>query len=768
VVISSYRNFELVVNKDSANPQQLSVQVLNSPVGNQAKPQFTSIPPSLQRDLRWLEERRLSVDEITELGETLANLLFPGEVRVFFIRSLDKLDPQQGLRLQLRLDPTLASVPWEYLYIQQGTGERDSSGFLALDPRISIVRYEALDLSGEFDKTPRSRRLLVALASPTDQDLLNLDQESTNIKNTLQGVPGIEADFLQNATVQSLNDKLMTRADIFHFAGHGIFNMNPGTKTGEGALVLVGEDGKSAFMPADQVAMNLRGRGVQLVILGACHTGRRDEQNVWSGVVAALMRVGIPAAVAMQYKVWDDGAIAFGRSFYKALAAGLPLDQALSAGRLAVFNLCHPLRNDTERGKFWRDWGVAVLYLRAEEEFILPTVADTVQCENLVKSLSKDTHKLTSSSIENRRCFEAAMPQISKVGQPTEIKVMVALPNSPGLRAHLPVHTKAGDLIAKKDVVQNDIYVEFPIDPTTQEPLPTNIFLSVQAPDFEIDEPIINLHVPLKHDSGVLTFVLTPRERQKHGLVVVQWFKDEQRTVLVGSLALRTEIRGVQDELREGIWDLITLPLNFALSSVRPTSQSINIDYINGQYSQHVINKPFNPADLDFDNSNTTRRGSLGITKLVEDYVDRDKIVVDYFSVDNIDSDKVGSDKITVGSITNSTGIAIGRNASANVRIINQLQDSNNPEAQRLADLLKQLQSIVTTKGSGLSPKNQEKALKHLDAIGKFGRDQQNSDLQDDAETALDALPTILSQGTGLNQTQIKSLLESIQEVLGL
>ena len=53
-------------------------------------------------------------------------------------------------------------------------------------------------------------------------------------------------------------------------------------------------------MPPDQLAVNLRGRGVQLVVLGACQTGRLDEQNVWSGVEAALMEASTPATVAMQ------------------------------------------------------------------------------------------------------------------------------------------------------------------------------------------------------------------------------------------------------------------------------------------------------------------------------------------------------------------------------------------------------------------------------------------------------------------------------------
>ena len=134
---------------------------------------------------------------------------------------------------------------------------------------------------------------------------------------------------------------------------------------------------------------------------------------------------------------------------------------------------------------------------------------------------------------------------------------------------------------------------------------------------------------------------------------------------------------------------------------------------------------------------------------------------------DKVGGDKVGGDKITVGDVSGSTGFAFGRGATATVNT-DQLQNSNNPEAQKLADLLKQLQAEIEEENSRLTPKNRGKALRHLKIIGKFGGDRQNSDLRDDAETALDALPTILSQGIGLNKAHIDALLTSIKENLGL
>lgn len=139
-----------------------------------------------------------------------------------------------------------------------------------------------------------------------------------------------------------------------------------------------------------------------------------------------------------------------------------------------------------------------------------------------------------------------------------------------------------------------------------------------------------------------------------------------------------------------------------------------------------------------------------------------------YVGRDRIGGDQAGGDKITVGDISGSTGIAIGRYASARANTINQLQDIYNPEAHKLVDLLKQLQLAVQGVDAELSQKNQEKALKHLDVLGKFGQDRQNPDLREQAETALDALPTILRQGSGLNKAQTEIFLDTIREILRL
>ena len=110
--------------------------------------------------------------------------------------------------------------------------------------------------------------------------------------------------------------------------------------------------------------MSLAGKGVRFTMLSACETSMVDELNAWTGIAPALTLAGIPAVVGMQYAVMDANAIAFTKAMYSSLAVGQTIDEAVSAGRQAIF------LHSKEAAE--RDWGVPVLYLRAEEGTLFP------------------------------------------------------------------------------------------------------------------------------------------------------------------------------------------------------------------------------------------------------------------------------------------------------------------------------------------------------------------------------------------------------------
>jgi hypothetical protein len=397
MAINNYRDFILVaddVEKEGAPVRRFTVSVFDSPVGQGEKKEIVTVPAGTVQKIRELEARALdeAVDRQIELGEILAGLLLPTYARQMFARSLARLRDGEGLRLRLRLADELADFPWEYIYIDDARGdERSSSNFLALDPGISIVRHEAIAVPSDwFDTpTPSKRRIVVAMATPEPYEiypkLKKLPEEQAALKEALDEVDGVAVDFvpeyaddpgspLPGATLEDLGIALMDHVDVFHFSGHGTFYKKAGqafgTVVGEGGIILAGKGNQGIAVPADRFAEMLHSRGVRLVVLGACETGRRDGHNVWSSVAASLLKAGIPAVVAMQFTVKDALAAAFSAALYRGLVAGLTVDEAVAMGRAAIRRRAHNGNRDV------RDWGVPVLYLRAPGGRVFNPVSD--------------------------------------------------------------------------------------------------------------------------------------------------------------------------------------------------------------------------------------------------------------------------------------------------------------------------------------------------------------------------------------------------------
>jgi len=341
--------------------RQFKVEVTGSPVDRMRESEVVTYDEAaLGRSLRNLEHKRIRLRDLITLGEALADLLLPPTVREMFVRSLEAVGPQQGLRLRLVLDdPQVANLPWEYVYLHRTGGEKGRDGFVVLDPRISLTRHEAIPIAPSPVRVTRPLKVVVGLSSPSDAVELDLEAERGGIEEALSDEDGGEGTFVEGLTMEKLEADCQG-AHVFHFAGHGSFEVE-----GDNVVLLEDSHGRSHPFPAENLALTLRGAGVRLVVLGACETGRRDGVNIWSGVAPSLMRANIPAAVAMQYEIYDDSAIAFTRRFYQALAAGISLDEAVTAGRLAVLNV--GTVDDV-------DWGVPVLYMRSPDGVIFPEV----------------------------------------------------------------------------------------------------------------------------------------------------------------------------------------------------------------------------------------------------------------------------------------------------------------------------------------------------------------------------------------------------------
>lgn len=361
----NYKDFNLFAHSQADG--EMEVEVTESPVGRTRVPEVARFdPPALAEPLEALERGHISTEDLITLGEQLAAQLLPSAVREMFYASLERIGPERGLRLRLiPCAPEIAVLPWEYLYLNRAGGERELDGFLALDPRLSPVRDEPVPFTPQAAPARSPLKLLVGLASPIDREPLDLPREQDAIARALKSVPNITATYLEHLTADALA-QAGQHFDLFHFAGHGAL-----TAAGS-CLLLERQDRRADPLNAERLALTLRALGVRVAVLSACESGARDRRRVWGGIAPALMKLGVGAAVAHQYPITDETAIVFAERFYRALAAGLGPDEAVSAGRLAILN--------ATRGAS-ADWGTPVLYVREPDGRLFPELADDAALE---------------------------------------------------------------------------------------------------------------------------------------------------------------------------------------------------------------------------------------------------------------------------------------------------------------------------------------------------------------------------------------------------
>lgn len=352
-------NLRIRASQWKSSDSTFLVEVEGSPAGEH-DPIRSQIPGELGAMLGSLVGKGCSQNDLLKIGDLLGQALFPDEIRQMLIRSLDRLGSEDdGLRIQLSLDDlALDQLPWEYTLLSRPGQTPSLADFLALNPRVSIVRYERQDRPIRRTKTKLPLRLVAAFADAVPGLPLNLDRDMHHLHEAVDHVQGLIPDVINRFSLQNLRDKVKS-AQIFHFGGHGI----------EDALVICNEEanGEAVLIPAEKLAKILS-RSVRLAVFAACETGRRDGQNPWGGIAATLTKAGIPAVVAMQYDIADRSATSFSSEFYKAIAAGMTVDEAVILGRLAIM-----IQDDSDLS--YLDFGVPVLYTRDPSGEIFPEVA---------------------------------------------------------------------------------------------------------------------------------------------------------------------------------------------------------------------------------------------------------------------------------------------------------------------------------------------------------------------------------------------------------
>jgi hypothetical protein len=286
-------------------------------------------------------------------GGELFQAVFSGQVRDLYHDALTRAEGAgRGLRVTLCLSGAaeLMDVPWEYLY--------DAPNFLAASAFTPVVRYLDLPRASRVLRVEPPINILAMVSSPAELEALDVPRERDNLERALADLleqGAVMLHWLERPTLTALLSELQSgECHVLHYIGHGYYDAG----SERGVLILEDDNGRSRDVDGDELGQILHDhRSLRLAVLNACEGARTGRNDPFAGVAESLVRRDIPAVVAMQFEITDEAAILFAGGFYRAVAAGLPVDAALARGRLAIFA---GRRDGIE-------WGTPVLFMRVAD-----------------------------------------------------------------------------------------------------------------------------------------------------------------------------------------------------------------------------------------------------------------------------------------------------------------------------------------------------------------------------------------------------------------
>ncbi len=345
-------------------PGKFRVEVIDSPAGHPSAmaeldaESLTARRGLLQQEVLASAVRTRGIPETEQLLREAGQALFAGLLGASAVagcyRASAALAAERGeeLRLVLRInDPALAGLPWEAMF------DHETGAYVCR--RDQLVRHVPVASAPAPLQVRPPLRILGVVSSPRNLRGLDADAEKEHLARALAGPASkglAEVHWAPDATWAGLQDVLMDGEwHVLHYIGHGSFDPD----RDEGVLALEREDGRADLVGAHRLVDLLRqARPMpRLVVLNSCYGAAAGTIDLFSGTAAALVRGGISAVAAMQYKISDDAAIAFARGFYAAIARGRGVDDAVSSGRVAILGTSdHTL-----------EWVTPVLYLRGHQ-----------------------------------------------------------------------------------------------------------------------------------------------------------------------------------------------------------------------------------------------------------------------------------------------------------------------------------------------------------------------------------------------------------------
>jgi tetratricopeptide (TPR) repeat protein len=296
---------------------------------------------------------------LVDLGQELYDALFQGTIRDSWLMAQAIAQHYRSvLRLRIGLRGiTLPRLPWEVMHHWNCP--------LAATTDITFSRYQILSRA---NVTPRNShlatslplRILMVIATPGDQESLELRQEAEHLRSELKdrgsSTPMLDLTILEQPGREELTYALEHgNYHIFHYSGHSNLGSNGGN------LFLVNnQNGLTETLSGNDLAGLLSNNGVQLVVFNSCrgaYSAASEVTSTTGNLTQSLINRGIPAVLAMSERIPDNVALTMTRLFYRNLNQGYPIDLSLSRARQGLISTY---------GSHQLYWALPVLYLHPD------------------------------------------------------------------------------------------------------------------------------------------------------------------------------------------------------------------------------------------------------------------------------------------------------------------------------------------------------------------------------------------------------------------
>jgi CHAT domain len=320
------------------------------------------------------------------VGSLLFQLLFVGDLRPAVAQALGRFERNEIDLLRIKLSfegrhqAWLARLPWEYLHTPPGDRLFDSAGVF-LSRRAELMLSRRLD-SARPRQLGDTRPLTVLLVSPNprsagaetrESELLGRVDASRIVQKfeelaskhrivlekLIDDAPDYPVENPRWVTRAALKQVMRRRSPVIvHFLGHGR------NYEGMGQLLFSRADGSPDWIEADDFSKAIESPSLKLAFLQACESALPDPYVPFSGVAMRLAASGLPAVVAMQYRIKAELALAFTEAFYDELLLGnSAIDVAVEAGRERIDDQM----DERDRLAF----GLPVVYLASHDGMLI-------------------------------------------------------------------------------------------------------------------------------------------------------------------------------------------------------------------------------------------------------------------------------------------------------------------------------------------------------------------------------------------------------------